>query len=182
MLDDVDDPLMLQTPEGMVRYLLAVFFLPCGTHKHTHTQARRLHKSLDMQGLCVYWDLVDAAAPATHATDDPSVEGEDSLDASPLSSVSHACLLQPMTATVDLSSQKELAVEHGGALTTHLRCAVACGRVGVSLTQQQLQDIPRLLNRVLLWQLRNTYAAQRLPGLLWTRVEDGSLSRGAYWR
>lgn len=131
----------------------------------------------------MYWDVLDDAAGTPQGAD-PAVEGEGLLSGldPATAAASHACLLQPMTATVDLSSQKELAVEHGGILTTHLRCAVACGCVGVCATQRQLQDMPRLLNRLLLWQLRTTYAAQRPPGLLWARVEGGAMQRGAYWR
>lgn len=142
-----------------------------------------------MQGLCIYWDMLqNNTVRLPHdstAQPDPPVDGEEDLltGLDPASAAArHACILQPMTATVDLSSQKELAVEHGGVMTTHLRCAVTCGRVGLCLTQQQLHDAPLLLNRVLLWQLRNTYAAQRPPSLLWARVEEGLMTRSAYWR
>lgn len=91
-------------------------------------------------------------------------------------------LLRPTAASVVLSSQKEVAVERGSALVTHLRCTVGCGAVVLCATQRQLQDVPCLVNSVVLWQLRSQYAVHRPGWLVWGNVAEGKVSRGEYWR
>ncbi len=182
---------------------------PLNTPIHTQPQppqASRLQKSLDMQGLGVYWDVVDhvvdqsnlgqtplpvsIAATTTHTIDPPPPPPTPFNTPPPPTTTSHTTptppshdfLLRPTAAGVLLSSQKEVAVERGSVLVTHLRCTVACGPVGVCATQKQLEDVPLLINSVLLWQLRSQYAVHKPSWLVWGNVVEGRVSRQEYWR